>query len=301
MGLRTPNVLRFFGWSERRLSGNAAASSRDGRSGNGHEVTVAAELLSGGNLLQRACAAKYTVQHVRQIAVVLATALKQLAARGIESVDLSPWSLLYPPSPGPAASTSAAASSATVSGGTAAATPPLHENLSITNVCLGCHSRHKCAFASPHLTTFEAPELRDGANRTIASAMCTLGYVLHLLLAGSPRHDPTGGGASAGAGGAGSGGGSPSKKAPPKGLEHISVDAELAIAGLTRADPSARFSPAAFLRCAWLVEGDAAAAAAKLGGRVEAPLSRAHDELNAWYDAYLHDTLSARLELMREG
>ena len=289
-------MLRFFGWSERRLSANATPPSRDGRAGSGHEVTVAAELLTGGSLLQRACASKYTVQHVRQVAVVLATALKQLASRGIESVDLAPWSLLYPSTSGPDAATAATASSATASAA-AGDTLPLHEGLTITNVCLGCHSRHKCAFAAPHLTSFEAPELRQGGSRSIASAMCTLGFVLHLLLAGTLRHEPAASSASEGTGG----GGSPSKKAPPKGLEHISVDAELAIAGLTRADPSARLSPAAFLRCAWIVDGDAAAAAAKLGGRVDPPLLQAHEKLNAWYDAYLHDTLSARLELMREG
>eukprot|EP00966_Prymnesium_polylepis_P277330 6407983-Prymnesium_polylepis.1 len=48
---------------------------------------------------------------------------------------------------------------------------------------------------------------------------------------------------------------SSSRRQPSRGLEHISVDAEIAVAGLTRADPAMRMSAAAFLRCDWIQRG----------------------------------------------
>lgn len=105
----------------------------------------------------------------------------QLAAMGIEWVDLSPWSLLYSEPP-----------TATEGRGL------LCRGLTITNVCFGCHPRSGQQMGSPLGAVFEAPELcgeRQG-RRSIASAMYTLGYVLHLLLTGenamnycNHRHD----------------------------------------------------------------------------------------------------------------
>lgn len=147
-----------------------------------------------------------------------------------ELVDLSPWSLLY-----------ASRTDETAAEGT----PPLHEGLTITNVALGCHCRSRCGVGAPHLSLFEAPELHDGGKRSIASAMCSLGYLIHFLIVGRPRGEPV----------ARSHSKNSNDSQASRGVEQISVDAELAIAGLTRTDPLARLSPAAFLRCAWLSTG----------------------------------------------
>ena len=148
MHLRVAHVLRFYAWHERRVPQQSVMPRRDGRGGGVHEVAVISDLLTGGSLLQRACARPYTEQHVRLLGVALGTALKQLAAKSVEAVNLSPWSLLY-------ASEDDAAS----------ATGALHEGVMITNVGLGCHCRRNCAQAAPHLALFEAPELRDGSRR----------------------------------------------------------------------------------------------------------------------------------------
>ena len=122
--------------------------------------------------------------------------------------------------------------------------------------------------------------MREGGASSIASACCTLGYVLHFLLTGSLRH----------------GSGAPLRAGEkPSGVERISVDAEIAISGLTKADPDSRLGPAGFLRTTW---ASSVSDAAQQGGAAEVLPKEIHGELNAWFDAFTYQSLCSKLELM---
>jgi hypothetical protein len=181
VSLQAPNVMRVFGWYERRLT---LQPSRRAACGVG--VGVAAECLEGGSLLLRACRTLYTERHVRLLAATLGRALLALQGAGVGFVDLAPWSLLFA---GDGSLTPAALLAARERdlGRESARSQlhdlgPLHAGLTITNVCFG--ARHRARRAG--CTAFDAPEVRQGGAHDLSSALWTLGCVLHLLLTGAP-------------------------------------------------------------------------------------------------------------------
>ena len=104
------------------------------------EVSVASQLMSGGDLLQRATASRYTEDHVRRVGAALADALAVLDDAGVTSVDLAPWSLMYEV---PAAS-------------------PIYAGLVITNAGYGAPPDGRGA-AVPMRAAFDAPEVQDAS------------------------------------------------------------------------------------------------------------------------------------------
>ena len=155
--------MRVHCWYERRLGGVAASS----------QVSVATQLLLGGDLLQRACRLKYTAGHVHQVAATLVDGILALQAIGVCHIDLAPWTLLY-------------------------ATPqnaPLATGLAISNAGFGAPLARRSA-TTPLRAAFEPPELEaaDGL-REGPGAVWALGRVLRLLLSGAvPAAPETGGG-----------------------------------------------------------------------------------------------------------
>ena len=319
-----PSVMRIHGWYERRLP---PSPSRPGA----YEVSVAAQLMHGGDLLQRACASRYTEHDVRMVAVTIAEAFIALEAASVRRIDIAPWSLLYE----------------------LPASGSLHEGLVITNAAFGAPLEAR-ARALPLRSAFDAPEVQSGAKqRELPAAMYTLGKVIELLLLGDTREDSQSGdkrsARSASDGGDGGGGGAGE-------VEHISAEARVLIEALCRPAPIARPRPRDLLHLPWIARQrsgsgdgggggapeaaapppDNAPSAAPSAGAVPAnnlkklysgdsgaagsarastegaaapatdasrvpSLTGAHERLNRWYDEFLFEGMTVRLAACAEG
>eukprot|EP00908_Phaeocystis_cordata_P013507 Transcript_24568.p3 GENE.Transcript_24568~~Transcript_24568.p3 ORF type:complete len:268 (+),score=102.58 Transcript_24568:1695-2498(+) len=267
--------MRVFGWYERRL---ALQPSR--RAGCG--VSVAAEPLEGGSLLQRACGALYTERHVRLLAATLGRALATLKQADVSHVDLTPWSLLYA---APAA--------------LHAERGALHAGLTLTNVGLGARARRARRRAG--CAAFDAPEVRrGGAPPDARAALWTLGCVLHLLLTGAP-YEPDAG--------------VDSLRSHAL-WAHVSADARAVVASLVRPDPAARLGLDDLLSLPWVESAEplpspprpaphatpprAGEGGGDGGAGAERLLVEAHEALNAWYDGFVFDGVCEALGAMCE-
>lgn len=150
----------------------------------------------------------------------------------------------------------------------------------------GCGMRflHKL---TPHCSILPT-QVREGAPRSIASALCTLGYILHFLLTGCLHPDS----------------GAPLQEGgDSSSAKRISVDAALAIAGLTKADPAQRLDPSEFLKTAWLSSSQVHINQSdkRASSTLEKVLPQgSHEGLNAWLDTFTYESLRSKLELMRE-
>ena len=297
--------MRVRGWYERRVLLDPSANPWGWSAA--HEVAVSADLLLGGDLLQRATEQVYCEAHVRTLALTLVRAVETLREAGVLRVDLAPWTLLYPSS----------TSWQVERGG-------MHRGLTLTNACLGCHHRaptahHERHRRAPSRAAFDAPEVRHGQQpRSATSAMYTLGCLLHLFFVGEMPDEVD-----------------DASEAHPL-WAHISADARALVAGLLRRDPASRLRPAELLEFGWLTSDEPpspsadAAADADAGGAAAAVLSpaahllgggggspvadasaggvaaerrllvEAHEALNEWYDGFLFEDAAERLAWMGE-
>ena len=311
-GLSHPNVMMVYGWYERRLPPAPPLHPT-----GSYEITVASQLMHGGDVLQKACTCRYDEEGVREVARIVCRALLALDDAGVRSVDVAPWTLMYElPS----------------------SDRWLHRGLRITNAGFGAPPLARGAEA-PLRQAFEPPEvLRAGAPRDLTAAMYTLGRLLQLLLFGSleglgsaeagedakAAADKDVGRGGGGGGGTGDG-------------DDVSAEARAVIESLTRISPIARPKPDQLLQQAWLArgaagsditgvtaggEGSAAAAGGSGGGddpsssppsKAEpnldkllgepsaSPLLEANEKLNRWYDEFLFEGMTARLAEMADG
>jgi hypothetical protein len=298
-----------------------------GGGGASYEVTVAAQLMLGGDLLQRACATRYTATDVKRVAHTLAGALVALDEIGVDHVDLAPWTLLYE------APSSAA----------------LDRGLVITNAGFGAPKAPR-GMETPLHSAFDAPEVHAGGSRDAAAAMWTLGRLMQLLLCGDL--DPIGGGGGrdgegggGGGGGEGGGGGSGDAETGAERVARVSEEARILLDALTKHAPAARPRAKDLLSLPWIVaasaggggrtreedeeeeggeregppaeaeaatstvadggEGSVGAAVANATDKGDAgagatvpPLLEAQERLNSWYDNFLFEGMTARLAEM---
>jgi len=270
-----PGVLKVFGWYERRLSGAPPV-----RPSSTVEVSVATEMMLGGDLLQRACVAKYTAGHVCALARQLVSAVSALQAAGVTRVDLAPWSLLYrTPPKGPLAAglviTNAGfgvppgARNATLSL-RAAFDPP---EISARRFQLGDCSSLRAAFDPPELhgTSTSAPP----AVRSAASAVWQLGTLMRLLLTGMMETDSSADALTSVA---------------PREAVPLEPDATALLQALCDPTPEKRAELAQISTYRWMHAHD--------GKPDDLPLTEAQEGLNRWYDAFLFEGMAARLACM---
>ena len=76
VSLRAPHLMRVRGWYERRVLLDPSANPWGWSAA--HEVAVSADLLLGGDLLQRATEQVYCEAHVRTLALTLVRAVETL-------------------------------------------------------------------------------------------------------------------------------------------------------------------------------------------------------------------------------
>ena len=207
-------VMRVHGWYERRLAPTPLRAAA-------YEVCVAAQLMHGGDVLQRACARRYCEHDVRLLAIRVCEGLSAVDYAQIRHVDVAPWSLLYE----------------------VPAAKKLHEGLVLTNIAFAAPPDAR-AVDAPLRAAFDAPEVQAGAPREMATAMYTLGKVLELLLFGDARSEHTSAAREAANGGGASGG--------DEGEVAISKDAISAIEILCQPNAQARPRPHDALQLAWL-------------------------------------------------
>ena len=249
-----PGVLKVFGWYERRLS-----SAPPLRSSSTVEVSVATEIMLGGDLLQRACVVKYTAGHVCALTRQLVSAVSALQAAGVTRVDLAPWSLLYrTPSKG-----------------------PLAAGLVITNAGFGVPPGARNATSSLR-AAFDPPELHGtstsappGAARSAASAVWQLGTLLRLLLTGMMETDSSADALTSVA---------------PREPVALEPDATVLLQALCDPTPGKRAELAQISTYRWMHAHD--------GKPDDLPLTEAQEGLNRWYDAFLFEGMAARLAHM---
>ena len=263
---KSAGVLKVFGWYERRVAPSTP------RHPPVVEVSIATELMLGGDLLQRACVSRYSEHHVRSLARHLLSAVGVLAASGVEAIDLAPWSLLY----------SAPSASA-----------PLDKGLVITNAGFGA-PRAVRSTATPLRAAFDPPEAAStpGASRGVAAAVWTLGRLLRLLLTGTvERGDAL----------------DAALSAPPAAREDVAISPEAAVMleALCASAPDERPSLSQIHELEWMAArppakppgGLPAKAAAAAKAEEEAakaedpPLAEAQEALNRWYDAFLFEAV----------
>lgn len=263
-----------------------------------------------------ACAA-----FVAQVGAHLGAALCQLSELRVRRVDVSPWTLLYPTAArlGPYAALDESEWPCSGCGSRSNWHPErpellLHEGLTITNAPL-CGESYSVSSPLRLRDAFVAPEVLQGEPHTAASAMFTLGCVLHLLLRGEPP-PRTGGSTSVGSGSA-------LLLGSDTLGETFSPEAAEVIDCLLRVSPHERMDARTFVRSSWV----SAAATTKEGvtkRRVEgaafgcttpgvmcsrvavAPnaqpdavlLLQSHQRLAKWHANFLYETLSKQLEAM---
>lgn len=296
--LRHVSVMAVYAWYERRLP------SAPGRP-TMYEVSTAAQLLHGGDLMQRACAVRYTESHVRQLAAALGRGLMALHAAGVEQVDVAPWTLLY----------------------ATPASAPLHEGIVLTNIGPSA-ARGPRGAEAPLRAAFDAPEVATGGGvRDQAAAVWALGRLVQLLLTGTldaPPSQPEEAGGRQGGGGSQREGGGGAQAPGGGGGPTLSAAARSFVDALTQPAAIARPRAEDFLQLPWLVEGagdgsDAVAGEAAAAGRVGQPnakggasarasdgagvrpLADAHERLNRWYDEFLFEGMTTRLAEMADG
>ena len=314
--LHHAHVMSVHGWYERRL---APTPSRPAA----YEVCVAAQLMHGGDLLQRACARRYAERDVRRLAVCVCEALSVLDYAQIRHVDVAPWSLLY----------------ATPAAG------KLADGLVVTNAAFAAPAEARGRDA-PIRAAFDAPEVHAGRPREMPAAMYTLGRVLELLLYGDSRAEhrpsaPDGADTGTPADGAVSDEGAaiieslchPSPQARPRPIDALrykwlsgvrqagdetmdaptdgmsAEDGTAAAEAPAAAGETGEEAPPPNVRKLYGGSGEAAQAASarEQGDATEVPpehlvpLTSAHERLNRWYDDYLFEGMTQRLAEMADG
>jgi hypothetical protein len=248
-----PGVLKVFGWYERRLSGAPPV-----RPSSTVEVSVATEMMLGGDLLQRACVAKYTAGHVCALARQLVSAVSALQAAGVTRVDLAPWSLLYRTPP----------------------KGPLAAGLVITNAGFGVPPGARNATSSLR-AAFDPPELHGTSTsappavRSAASAVWQLGTLMRLLLTGMMETDSSADALTSVA---------------PREAVPLEPDATALLQALCDPTPEKRAELAQISTYRWMHAHD--------GKPDDLPLTEAQEGLNRWYDAFLFEGMAARLACM---
>ena len=258
VALDHPGVLAVHCWYEKRLPMAAVGAAP------GYEVSVATELMVGGDLLQRAILFKYTEHDVRLVSRGLLDAVLALHTAGVQHIDLSPWSLLYSASP---------------QGGTQAR---LHEGLVITNAGSGAPGGPRDG--TPIRAAFDPPELfaTPPGRRDACAAVWALGKLMRLLLCGTLEC------------------GVPidaqdaevllSDRPSARNDVPLPPPAVVAMEALCAPSPSERPAAADALTLEWI-----AAEPTADGG---AHLLEAQAALNRWYDAFLFEGMTARLTQM---